>query len=86
MGLIGWIVLGGIAGFAGNWIMKGGFGLMASLIAGIVAAVIAGYVGNLITGSTDVLGLNLFSLVMSIFFAIIVVGVGKIALGRSSEA
>ncbi len=86
MGLIAWIVVGAIIGGAANWIMSGGFGLIASVVIGIVAAVIAGYVGNAVTGQTDGFSLNFVSLIMAIFFAIIVVGVGKTALGRGGEA
>jgi uncharacterized membrane protein YeaQ/YmgE (transglycosylase-associated protein family) len=86
MGLIAWIVLGGLAGFLGNYIMRGGFGLMVSLILGIVAAVIAGWVSNAVRGSTDAFQLDFVSIVMSTFFAIIVVGIAKFALGRGSEA
>ncbi len=42
MGLIAWIIVGAIIGGAANWIMSGGFGLIASVVIGIVAAVIAG--------------------------------------------
>jgi uncharacterized membrane protein YeaQ/YmgE (transglycosylase-associated protein family) len=84
MGLIAWIVLGAIAGFLGNYVMKGGFGLAASLIAGMVAAVIAGLVTNAATGKTDIFALDLVNVVLATFFAIIVVGVAKVALGRGS--
>jgi uncharacterized membrane protein YeaQ/YmgE (transglycosylase-associated protein family) len=85
MGLIAWIVVGLIVGGAANWIMKGGFGLIGSLIAGVIGAVIAGYVGNAATGQSDGFSLTFVSLVLSIFFAIIVVGVAKFALGRGSD-
>ena len=86
MGLIAWIVIGLVVGGAANWIMKGGFGLIGSLVAGVIGAVVAGYVGNAATGQTDGFSLNFVSLILSIFFAIIVVGVGKTALGRGGEA
>jgi uncharacterized membrane protein YeaQ/YmgE (transglycosylase-associated protein family) len=86
MGLVAWIVLGAIAGFLGNYIMRGGFGMVASLILGIISAVIAGYVSNLVRGNPDAFGLDFLGLVMSTFFAIIVVGVAKTALGRGGGA
>jgi uncharacterized membrane protein YeaQ/YmgE (transglycosylase-associated protein family) len=86
MGLIAWIVVGVIVGGAANWIVKGGFGIVASMIGGIIGAVIAGYVTNLVAQDADALSLNFFSLVMAVFFAIIVVGVAKFALGRGSDA
>jgi uncharacterized membrane protein YeaQ/YmgE (transglycosylase-associated protein family) len=85
MGIIAWIVIGLVVGGAANWIMKGGFGLIGSLIAGVIGAVVAGYVGNLVTGQSDGFSLNFVSLIMAIFFSIIVVGIGKTALGRGGE-
>jgi uncharacterized membrane protein YeaQ/YmgE (transglycosylase-associated protein family) len=83
MGLVAWIVIGAIAGFLANFIMRGGFGLIMTIVLGIVGAVIAGYVSNALRGSTDAFGLDFVGIVMSTFFAIIVVGVAKVASGRS---
>ena len=84
MGLIAWIVLGAIAGFLGNYIVKGGFGLAASLIAGTISAVLAGLVTNAVTGKTDVLSIDYINILISTFVAILVVGIAKFALGRGS--
>jgi uncharacterized membrane protein YeaQ/YmgE (transglycosylase-associated protein family) len=86
MGLIAWIVIGLVVGGAANWIVKGGFGLIGSLIGGVIGAVIAGYVGNAVTGQTDGFSLNFVSFIMALFFAILVVGGTKYALGRGSDA
>jgi uncharacterized membrane protein YeaQ/YmgE (transglycosylase-associated protein family) len=85
MGLIAWIVLGAIAGFIGNYVMRGGFGMAMTLVFGIVGAVIAGYVSNLVLGNPDAFGLDFLGLVMSTFFAILVVGFAKFASGRGSD-
>ena len=84
MGLLAWIVLGAIAGFLGNYIVKGGFGLAASLIAGMISAVLAGLVTNAVTGKTDVLSIDYINILISTFVAILVVGIAKFALGRGS--
>jgi uncharacterized membrane protein YeaQ/YmgE (transglycosylase-associated protein family) len=86
MGLIAWIIVGLVVGGFANWIVKGGFGLIGSLIGGVVGAVVAGYVGNMVTGETDGFSLSLVSFVMAVFFAILVVGGAKFALGRGSDA
>jgi uncharacterized membrane protein YeaQ/YmgE (transglycosylase-associated protein family) len=86
MGIIAWIVVGLVVGGSANWIMKGGFGLIGSLVAGVIGAVIAGYVGNLVTGQSDGFSVSIVSLVFAIFFAILVVGFAKVMLGRGSDA
>jgi len=39
-----WIVIGGIAGFLANAVMRGGFGLGGDIIIGVVGAFIGGWV------------------------------------------
>ncbi len=85
MGLIAWIVIGAIAGFIANYVMRGGFGMAMTLVFGIVGAVIAGYVSNLVLGNPDAFGLDFTGIVMSTFFAIVVVGIAKFASGRGSD-
>jgi uncharacterized membrane protein YeaQ/YmgE (transglycosylase-associated protein family) len=42
--LIGWIVIGGIAGWLAGKLMKGGgFGIVVNILLGIVGSVIGGY-------------------------------------------
>jgi len=85
MGLIAWVVIGAIAGFIANYVMRGGFGMVVTVILGIIGAVIAGYVSNAIRATDDAFGLDFVGIVMSTFFAIIVVGIAKFASGRGSE-
>jgi uncharacterized membrane protein YeaQ/YmgE (transglycosylase-associated protein family) len=85
MGLIAWVVIGAIAGFIANYVMRGGFGMVMTVVLGIIGAVIAGYVSNALRGTPDAFGLDFVGIVMSTFFAIIVVGIAKFASGRSSD-
>ena len=85
MGLIAWIVIGGIAGFIANYVMRGGFGMAMTLVFGIIGAVVAGYVSNTVLGNPDPFGLDFVSLVMATFFSIIVVGIAQFASGRGSD-
>ena len=44
MGLIAWLIIGGLAGWiAGNIMRGGGFGILANIGVGIVGAVIGGF-------------------------------------------
>ena len=63
MGLIMFLLIGGIAGWLGSTIMKGGgFGLIGNIVVGIVGAVIGGFVFG-------VLGLSASGMVGSIITA-----------------
>ena len=76
MSIIGWIVLGGVAGWLASIIMKRNsqMGLIANVIAGIVGAVVGGWVFSLF-GGAGVTGFNLPSLVVAFVGAVIVLAV-----------
>ena len=72
MSLIAWIVLGIIAGFLGSKIVnRTGEGLGRDLILGIVGAIVGGWIFSLF-GQGGVTGLNLYSLVVAVVGAIVV--------------
>jgi uncharacterized membrane protein YeaQ/YmgE (transglycosylase-associated protein family) len=48
MGIIAWIVLGAIAGFAADRIMGGRSGLLLSMVIGIVGALLGGWLAQAI--------------------------------------
>jgi uncharacterized membrane protein YeaQ/YmgE (transglycosylase-associated protein family) len=83
MGILSWIVLGGIAGWLASIVMKRNnqMGLIANIIAGIVGAVVGGWVFSLF-GGTGVTGFNLPSLVVAFVGAVIVLAVVKLLFGR----
>ncbi|GHO54137.1 MULTISPECIES: GlsB/YeaQ/YmgE family stress response membrane protein [Ktedonobacter] len=48
-GIIGWIVVGLIAGFLASLVMRGGgYGILGDLIVGLVGALIGGFIANLL--------------------------------------
>jgi uncharacterized membrane protein YeaQ/YmgE (transglycosylase-associated protein family) len=72
MSIFAWIVLGLIAGFIGSKIVnKQGEGLFLDIVLGIVGAVVGGFVFSLF-GASAVSGLNLYSLLVAVVGAIIV--------------
>jgi uncharacterized membrane protein YeaQ/YmgE (transglycosylase-associated protein family) len=83
MGILSWIVLGGIAGWLASIVMKRNnqMGLIANIIAGIVGAVVGGWVFSLF-GGTGVTGFNLPSLVVAFVGAVIVLAVVNLLFGR----
>ena len=81
MGLISWIVLGLIAGFIGSKIVnKTGEGLILDVVLGVVGAVIGGYLFNLL-GAQGVTGLNLWSLLVAVIGAVVVLMIYRLVLG-----
>jgi uncharacterized membrane protein YeaQ/YmgE (transglycosylase-associated protein family) len=85
MGIIAWIVLGAIAGFIANALVGGREGLVGTVILGIIGAVVGGYVAGNLLHVADVTGLNLESIVVAVFGAVIVVLVYR-ALTRRRRA
>jgi uncharacterized membrane protein YeaQ/YmgE (transglycosylase-associated protein family) len=72
MGIIAWIILGLIAGFIGSKIVnKSGEGFFLDIILGIVGAVVGGWLFSYF-GAHGVTGLNVYSLVVAVVGAIVV--------------
>ena len=72
MGIIAWIILGLIAGFIGSKIVnRTGQGFFLDIALGVVGAIVGGFIFSLF-GSTGVTGLNIWSLIVAVIGAIIV--------------
>jgi uncharacterized membrane protein YeaQ/YmgE (transglycosylase-associated protein family) len=72
MSIFAWIILGILAGFIGSKIVnKRGEGLMLDLVLGIVGAIAGGWLFNTF-GASGVTGLNLYSLMVAVVGAIVV--------------
>lgn len=83
MGPIGWIILGGLAGwiaskFVGTDKNQGIFG---NIIAGILGSVVGGWVFSLL-GGTGVTGFNIWSFVVAVVGAVIVLLIWKAITGK----
>jgi uncharacterized membrane protein YeaQ/YmgE (transglycosylase-associated protein family) len=72
MSILAWVVLGLIAGFIGSKIVnKSGEGLLLDIVLGIVGAVVGGWIFNAF-GASGVSGVNIYSLVVAVIGAIVV--------------
>jgi uncharacterized membrane protein YeaQ/YmgE (transglycosylase-associated protein family) len=72
MSILAWIILGIIAGFIGSKLVnKTGEGLMRDLVLGIVGAIVGGWIFAF-AGQTGVTGLNLYSLLVAVIGAVVV--------------
>lgn len=83
MGIISWIVLGGIAGWLASIITKRNdqMGCITNIIAGIIGAAVGGWVFSFF-GGQGVTGFNLPSLGVAFVGAIIVLAVVNLIFGR----
>ncbi len=72
MSILAWIVLGIVAGFIGSKLVnKSGSGLVMDLVLGIVGAVVGGFLFQQF-GHAGVSGLNLYSLMVAVVGAVVV--------------
>ena len=70
MSILGWIVLGLIAGFIASKIVnKAGEGLIMDIVLGIVGALIGGWLFSMI-GQAGITGFNIYSMFVAVLGAI----------------
>jgi uncharacterized membrane protein YeaQ/YmgE (transglycosylase-associated protein family) len=83
MGIVSWIVLGGIAGWLASIVTKRNdrMGCITNILAGVIGAAVGGWVFSLF-GGTGVTGFNLPSLVVAFVGAVIVLAVINLIFGR----
>lgn len=79
MGIILWIILGGIAGLVASAVMKSRNGVLADVVLGVVGGLVGGFLMNLF-GYSGVTGLNLYSLVVSVVGAVVLIWLGRLIL------
>ena len=86
MSVIGWIVLGAMAGWIGSLLVnKTGEGLLRDIVLGIVGAVVGGWIVTMF-GSTGVTGFNIWSLFVAVIGSVVVlVAYHALIGGRSSR-
>jgi uncharacterized membrane protein YeaQ/YmgE (transglycosylase-associated protein family) len=78
MGILLWIIFGALAGWIASVIMKtdNNQGTGMDIIMGIIGAVVGGFLMGLV-GKSGVDGFNLYSLVVAVLGAMVVIFVGR---------
>ncbi|MES2087551.1 MAG: GlsB/YeaQ/YmgE family stress response membrane protein [Patescibacteria group bacterium] len=78
MGIILWIIFGGIVGWVASLIMNTDAqqGIVLNVIVGIVGAVIGGWIMTA-TGGSDVSGFNLYSFLVAILGSVLLIAAVK---------
>lgn len=76
MGIIAWILLGGVAGWIASIVMKtdASQGLFLNIVVGIVGAFLGGLAFNLFDGE-GITGFNFYSLFVAVIGAVILLGI-----------
>jgi len=79
MGLLTWIILGGLAGWISTILTKkdARFGIIGNIIIGIIGAILGGFVVNLF-GGAGVTGFNLYSLIVATFGSVLLLWIVSI--------
>ena len=82
MSIIAWIILGLIAGFIASKIVnKQGEGFFLDILLGIVGALVGGFIFTAV-GASGITGFNLYSLVVAVIGAIVVLVLYHAVAGR----
>lgn len=78
MEILAWIIFGALAGWIASIIMKTNAqqGAIANVVVGIIGALLGGFLVRLLTGN-DVDGFNLFSFIVAVFGAVILLAIVK---------
>jgi uncharacterized membrane protein YeaQ/YmgE (transglycosylase-associated protein family) len=84
MDIVLWIIFGAIAGWVADLIMKSDHGVIEDIILGIVGALIGGFIMNTI-GQPGVTGFNIYSLVVSVIGAIVLIFLGRMFTSRGGN-
>jgi uncharacterized membrane protein YeaQ/YmgE (transglycosylase-associated protein family) len=78
MSIVGWLILGPIAGFIAS---KIGRGAVLDIVLGIVGAVVGGFLFSLV-GAAPVAGFNIYSMIVAVVGAIVVLVSYHAIVGR----
>lgn len=86
MGILAWIVLGGIAGWIATLIVKtsGSHGILFNIFIGVIGALVGGFVFNFF-GAAGVTGFNLYSLLVAMIGAVIMLWIANF-FGKSNSS
>ncbi len=76
MAIISWIIFGAIAGWIASLITRTSQGIVMDIVLGIIGALIGGFIMNLL-GFPGVGTFNVYSLIVAIIGAVILIAIGK---------
>jgi uncharacterized membrane protein YeaQ/YmgE (transglycosylase-associated protein family) len=77
MNIILWLILGAVAGWIADMIMKSDHGVIEDIILGIVGAFVGGFILNFL-GQSGVTGFNIYSLIVAVIGAVVLIFLGRL--------
>ena len=80
MGILAWILFGGLAGLVAGFLTGGGGGIIYNIIVGIVGALLGGFIMNLF-GEAGVSGWNWRSFAVAVAGAIVLLIILRLVRG-----
>ena len=83
MSIIIWLILGLVAGFVASKIMGGGGSLILDIVLGVVGAFAGGFIFSAF-GASGVTGLNLYSILVAVIGAVVVLFIYHSIVGRKT--
>jgi len=84
MSIIGWIILGLVSGFmASKLVNRRGEGIILDIVLGIVGAIVGGWLFSFF-GAAGVTGFNLYSMVVAVIGAVVVLVIYHAVVGRGA--
>ena len=82
MSIIGWVLLGLIAGFIASRIVnKTGEGVVLDIVLGVVGAIVGGFLFTTF-GAAGVTGFNIYSMIVAVVGAVVVLWIYHAVAGR----
>src|SRR5258707_12587726 len=83
MSILGWIILGLIAGWLAGVLVKGsGYGVVGDIVLGILGALVGGAITSTLMG-VDITGFNLESVLVAVLGAIVVIFIARLISGSA---
>jgi len=77
MNILLWVILGAVAGWIADMIMKSDHGVIEDIILGIIGAFVGGFILNSL-GQSGVTGFNIYSLIVAVIGAVVLIFLGRL--------
>ncbi len=77
MNILLWLILGALSGWLAGVFMKSDNSTLEDILLGIVGSVVGGFIMNMF-GQPGVTGFNLYSIVISVIGAAVVIYIGRV--------
>ena len=77
MNILLWVILGAVAGWIADMIMKSDHGVIEDIVLGVIGAFVGGFILNFL-GQSGVTGFNIYSLIVAVIGAVVLIFLGRL--------